>query len=95
MEYQPGIYGWFPLTQTGFDVLSILFVAVLLVGIVVMAIRFNRLDGRKMMFFGGELILLGFFFSSFSSFQLQFPSLSLVTVLIGVVVSMAGLFKRG
>ncbi len=46
------------------------------------------------MFFGAELIFIGYIFTTFLDFTLWFPSVSIITILLGVIISIYGLYKQ-
>ncbi|NMO98194.1 hypothetical protein [Paenibacillus lemnae] len=86
----------FQLNQTGFLVLSFMIIISIIVGILVLILKsiIGRISSKKIMLFGGELILLGYIFTTIADFQLRFPSLSFITILLGVIISIYGLIKE-
>ncbi|OAB47160.1 hypothetical protein PBAT_07735 [Paenibacillus antarcticus] len=59
----------------------------------VKAIKGN-ISSKKIMFFGAELIFIGYIFTTFLDFTLWFPSVSIITILLGVIISIYGLYKQ-
>lgn len=94
MEYKDSFYQLFQLDELGFKIISLLLILVIVIGIIILFIYRNRISGKKMMFFGAELILLGFMFNVILDFKFQMPVLSFITILLGMLVSLMGLVKK-
>jgi hypothetical protein len=96
MQGTSSFYDMFKLSETGLKIISILLFISIIVGIIIIVANFFRRDlsGKKIMFFGGELILLGFIFNTVIDFRVRFPSLSFIIILLGTIISVAGLYKK-
>ncbi|MCJ8010818.1 hypothetical protein MUG84_03545 [Paenibacillus sp. KQZ6P-2] len=94
MEARDSFYQLFSLTEMGFKIISLLIILIIVIGIISIFVYRNRLSGKKIMFFGAELILLGFIFNVIQDFKIYMPSLSFITILLGALVSLIGLVKR-
>lgn len=93
MQDKPWYSELFQLTQLGFLVLSFMIILSIIVGtLVIILISFKgNISGKKIMFFGGELILLGYIFTTILDFKISFPSVSFITILLGIIISIYGL----
>jgi hypothetical protein len=88
-------FNFFQLSENGFFIINILLGFVIVLGIVIALLFFrNNLSGKKIMFFGGELILLGLIFNMIVDYKVRYPSLSFMTILLGVVISLIGLCRK-
>jgi hypothetical protein len=82
----------FQLTENGFAFINILLGATVVLGIIIAVLFFSKnLSGKKIMFLGGELILLGLIFNMIIDYKVRYPSLSFITILLGVIISFIGL----
>lgn len=83
------------LTENGFLIISFLIILSVIVGIFVVGLKMFKgtISGKKTMFFGAELILLGYIFATITDFKVIFPNLSFITILLGVMISVVGLSK--
>lgn len=80
------------LSETGFNIINIAMLAVFVIGILVVLLFFRKnINGRKLMFFGGELILLGLIFNIVDDYKVRYPALAFLTILVGLIVSIIGL----
>jgi hypothetical protein len=88
-------FNFFQLNENGFFIINILLGLAIILGIIIALLFFrNNLSGKKLMFFGGELILLGFIFNMIVDYKVRYPSLSFMTILLGVVISLIGLCRK-
>ncbi|MWV43319.1 hypothetical protein GRF59_06705 [Paenibacillus sp. HJL G12] len=94
MEQKDSFYQLFSLTELGFKIISALIILVIVIGIIAIFVYRHRISGKKIMFFGAELILVGFLFNFIQDFKIYMPSLSFVTILLGLLVSLIGLVKK-
>jgi hypothetical protein len=86
---------FFQLTENGFFIINILLGFAIILGIVIALLFYrNNLSGKKIMFFGGELILLGLIFNMIVDYKVRYPSLSFMTILLGIVISLIGLCRK-
>lgn len=84
----------FQLSELGFKVISISIIVAIILGLIALFIFFRVLDGKKVMLFGLQFIVLGFVFNAIADFRMYYPSLSFITIFIGIIVSTIGLCKR-
>lgn len=96
MHDEPWYSELFQLTQPGFLVLSFMIIFSMIVGVLIIMQRSikGKISGKKIMLFGGELILLGYIFTTILDFKVRFPSLSFITILLGIIISIYGLCKK-
>lgn len=88
------LFNLFSLTELGFQIICLLIILVIVIGIIVLFVNRERLTGKRFMFFGAELIMLGFIFNYIPDFKFVMPSLSFITILLGMLVSVVGLAKK-
>ncbi len=94
MGTKDSFYRLFTLNEWGFKIISMLIILVIVIGIIVLFANHKRLNGQKFMFFGAELILLGFIFNAIQDFKFFMPSLSFISILLGMFISVIGLVKK-
>jgi ABC-type sulfate transport system permease subunit len=88
-------FNFFQLTENGFLVINILMAISIIFGIIIALLIFrNNLSGKKIMFLGGELIILGLIFNIIIDYKVRYPSLSFITILLGIVISIIGLCRK-
>jgi tryptophan-rich sensory protein len=97
MEAQPKLDFFerlFYLSEPGFNFIFASILIVIVVGLLLTILFRKNLTDKKIMFFGFEFILLGFIFFNIVDFKVHYPSLSFITILLGIVISFIGLLKK-
>ncbi|MBM7564169.1 hypothetical protein [Paenibacillus sacheonensis] len=95
MNKLPWYSKFFQLTENGFLWISLLIGLAVVVGLIAAFTVFrHRLSGKKLMFMGGQLIVLGAILNLIVDFKYHFPSAAFICILLGVVVSFIGLYRR-
>ncbi|QHT62396.1 hypothetical protein GXP70_22035 [Paenibacillus lycopersici] len=95
MGERPFYEKMFTLTENGFLFLSAMTGLVIVIGLIAAFTVFRyRLTGKKLMFLGGQLIVLGAIFNLIVDFKFRFPSAAFICILLGIAVTFLGLFRK-
>ncbi|QHW33847.1 hypothetical protein GZH47_25655 [Paenibacillus rhizovicinus] len=93
MGSEPTYYKLFKLTENGFLFISALIGIVIVLGLIAAFTVFrHRLTGKKLMFLGGQFIVLGVISNKIIDFSIRFPSAAFICILLGIIITFIGLF---
>jgi hypothetical protein len=74
-----------------FYIISFIIYSLIFFGTALSFIKFKKnINGKKIMFWGLTLIVLGFGFLNVPEFKILFPLLNFLTLLLGIVLSYIG-----